>query len=260
MKKTEQKKTYFYVDESGDTVFFDRHGNDLVASGVASRVFIVGYYETTDPNDIHKRLESIRVEIRDDPYLKSIPSLRKSLVHFHAKDDCPEVRERVFREIFNMDISCFVMVARKNPDQFKKKFNGKVGRVYEYLVEKLFENRLHLYSDIDIYFSKMGNVLREENMKSALNNAKYLFFQKWGHENESSIRIFIQEPSQIAPLQVIDYLLWSVNRVYEKGDMRYYNFVKDKIALVQDIFDTSKYPNNYYTAKNPLDINKISPL
>lgn len=54
--------------------------------------------------------------------------------------------------------------------------------------------------------------------------------------------------------------MWSVNRVYEKGDMRYYNFVKNKIVLVQDIFDTSKYPNNYYTAKNPLDINKISPL
>ncbi len=260
MKTVEMGKMYYYVDESGDTVFFDKKGIDLVKTGKASRVFIVGFLECKNPNVIHKALEKIRNDLQNDRYLSLIPSLSKSIKHFHAKDDCPEVREKVFKEIIKMDIQCFVVVGRKNADQFKKKFNNKTSRFYEYMVEKLFENRLHLYSEIDIYFSKMGNVLREENMKSALEKSKETFQKKWGSESNNSIRIFIQEPSHIALLQVIDYLLWSLNRTYEKKDMRYYNFIKDKVILIQDIFDTAKYPNNYYNSKNPFDINKISPL
>jgi len=260
VKQLQNKKVYFFVDESGDTVFFNNKGEDLVKAGKASSVFIVGYFEADDFNDIHKRLTRVRDEIKNDSYLQPIPSLKKSLIHFHAKDDCPEVREKVFKEIIQMNIKCYAVVARKSSEQFKKKFNGKAPRLYEYLVEKLFENRLHLYSKIDIYFSKMGNVIREENMKMALDTAKDSFEQKWGHINDNTIRLFIQEPSQITPLQVVDYILWSINRVYEKGDMRYFNFVKEKVELVLDIFDNSKYPGNYYTSKNPLDINKISPF
>jgi hypothetical protein len=61
-------------------------------------------------------------------------------------------------------------------------------------------------------------------------------------------------------MQIIDYILWSINRLYEKGEERYYNFIKEKISLIQDIFDIDKYPNNYYTEKNPLTIKKMSPL
>jgi len=94
----------------------------------------------------------------------------------------------------------------------------------------------------------------------ALEKAMHTFKEKWGKENNTDIRIFIQEPSEIVPLQVIDYLLWTVYRVYTSNEMRYYNFISDKIKLVIDIFDSKHYPNNYYTKKNPLDTKKISPL
>lgn len=251
---------YFYVDESGDTVFFDKSGNDLLQTGKVSRIFIVGYLECENPNEIFRTLETIRSNIKNDSYLIPIPSVSKSIKHFHAKDDCPEVREKVFKAILQMNIRCYIIVARKNSLMFKKKFNGETSRFYEYMVEKLFENRLHLYSAIDIYFSKMGNIVREENMGRALQKAKCLFQEKWGKDNLNTIRLFIQEPSHIAPLQVIDYLLWAVNRAYERNDMRFYDFIRDKIIFLLDIFDTEKYPNNFYNAKNPFDIKKISPL
>jgi len=250
----------YYVDESGDPVYFNKKGKDLIKSGKVSKVFIVGYLETGDPNRITKRLRKIRNDIKNDVYLKGIPSVKKSLIHFHAKDDCVEVREKVFKAIYEMDIKVFVVVARKDPGQFRKKFNCKPSKMYEYLVEKLFENRLHLYSEIDIYFSKMGNVVRETNMKTAINQAKTIFENKWSSKNKTKIRVFVQEPSQIMPLQVVDYLLWAVNRVYERKDMRHYNYIKDKIILIQDIFDVKKYPKTYYTPKNPLDIKKMSPI
>lgn len=260
MKKTLAKKVYYFVDESGDSVFFDKNGKDLVKIGKVSNVFILGYMECDNPNSIHKSLDNIRKEIHNDQYLSAVPSLKKTLKHFHAKDDCPEVKEKIFKSIKNMDIKCFIIVARKNPEYFKSKFNCKKVDFYSYFVEKLFQDRLHLYSEIDIYFSKMGNVLREENMKRALENAKNKFQEKWNVSNPNKIRIFIQEPSQITPLQVIDYILWTVNRAYEKGEMRYFNYIKEKIIFILDIFDSQKYPKNYYGKRNEFDIKKISPL
>ncbi len=260
MQETENSKKYYFVDESGDPVFFNKRGKDLVKSGDASPVFIVGYFETKNQNELTRKLNVVREEIRTDKYLKGISSIDKTLKHFHAKDDCPEVREKVFKAIKEMDIDAYIIVARKDSAQFINKFGGKDRKLYSYLVEKLFENRLHLYSEIDFYFSKMGNMVREHNMKAALEKAKMVFQEKWGKENQSNIRIFIQEPSQIVPLQIIDYLLWSIYRVYTKNDMRYYNFIQEKIKLVTDIFDSKKYPKIYYNNKNPLDVNKISPV
>jgi hypothetical protein len=151
------------------------------------------------------------------------------------------------------------VVARKSEALFRKKFDFSNPKLYEYLVSKLFENRLHLYKHIDIYFAEMGNTVRERNMQSALEEAMRSFRGKWGRENDSEIRVFIQSPSQIPMLQVVDYALWTINRAYERGDFRYYRFLSEKIALVQDIFDTKNYPNTYYSPKRPLDPEKISP-
>lgn len=260
MKDIIDKEMFFYVDESGDTTFYNKKGVDLIKKGSASKVFMVGYLETAIPNQITKAFQNIKNEISKDEYTKSVPSIQKSINYFHAKDDCPEVREKVFKAIKKLDFKAFIIVARKKPDHFRNKFDLKASKLYTYMVEKLFENRLHLYSNIDIYFSKMGNTVREQNMKDALENAKKEFYKKWGQKNQGEIRVFIQEPSQIQPLQLIDYVLWAVNRFYEKGEERYYQFIKEKISLIQDIFDFKMYPKNYYSDKNPLDIKKMSPL
>lgn len=47
---------------------------------------------------------------------------------------------------------------------------------------------------------------------------------------------------------------------YERGEFRYYNFLQDKICLIHDIFDFGKYPQNYYSPKNPLEAKKIDPV
>ena len=53
---------------------------------------------------------------------------------------------------------------------------------------------------------------------------------------------------------------WTVQRAFIKGEMRYFDFVADKISLVVDIYDFDKYPKNFYNRKNRFDITKISPL
>ena len=45
-----------------------------------------------------------------------------------------------------------------------------------------------------------------------------------------------------------------------KREMRYYRFVEDKVGLLIDLYDAEKYPANWYSRKNPFDIEKTSPL
>ena len=63
-------------------------------------------------------------------------------------------------------------------------------------------------------------------------------------------------------LNIADYLSWSVQRVFERGETRYYDYVRDKISLVVDLYDTKNYPGsrNYYRRDHILTAaNKISP-
>ncbi len=259
MKETQDVKRYFYVDESGDPAIVGRGGTDLLAQGKVSKTFMVGYVETGEPKSITKALTRLREELCSDDYLAGIPSMRSTRDAFHANKDCAEVKERVFKLLRQADFTAYAVVARKSEALFRKKFDLEATKLYEYLVSKLFENRLHLYRQIDIYFAEMGNTVRERNMRSALQEAMRLFREKWGKEHACEIRLFIQNPSQIPMLQVVDYCLWTINRAFERGDFRYYNFLADKIALVQDIFDTKHYPNTYYNPRKPLDPQKIGP-
>lgn len=61
-------------------------------------------------------------------------------------------------------------------------------------------------------------------------------------------------------LQIIDYMNWAVYRAFVKREMRYYQFVQDKVSLLVDLYDYATYPKNWYSRDNPFDINKASPL
>lgn len=261
MKKTEDIKMYYFFDEAGDTTILGRKGVNLVNEGKVSKVFIVGYLGIRDPKAFRKSLLQLQSEIINDEYLKDIPSVSKcTSIQFHAYMDCAEVREKVFKflKYQNFDFQC--IVARKNLELFRKKFDLKEAKIYKYLVSKLLENRLHLYSEIDCYFSSMGSVVRQDNMQEAINDAIAAFKEKWEKENTNNIRVIVQKSSEEPMLWAVDYVLWTIQRAYEKCEFRYYNYLKDKISLVMDIFDKDKYPNNYYTQKNLLEAKKIDPV
>lgn len=236
----------------GDPTILGRKGRNLLQEELVSPVFIFGYLETEKPKQITHTLNALRKEIMNDPYFHGIPSLSSTRHGFHANKECPEVRERVFRALQRLDLKVHMVVARKDLARFRKKFDLKAKRLYGYLVSKLFENRLHLYQEIDIYFAEMGNTVREQNMRAAIEQAMESFRRKWGRENENTIRCFIQPASNMPQLQAIDYMVWSVYRAYTAGEFRFYNFMRNRISLVLDIFDEENYPNNYYTSKNPL--------
>src|SRR5690606_28088601 len=53
---------------------------------------------------------------------------------------------------------------------------------------------------------------------------------------------------------------WAVQRAFVKKEMRYYRFIESKVSLLVDLYDVSRYPDNWFNRRNPFDINRCSPL
>ena len=55
--------------------------------------------------------------------------------------------------------------------------------------------------------------------------------------NNYKVLFNVQKPTVEPLLNIADYLCWSIQRVFEKGETRYYEYVRNKISVVWDIYD-----------------------
>ncbi len=260
MKENIYSSNYFFVDESGDTTFYDRNGNWIVGDeNGSSKILLMGFIRTTEPDYLRKKILQLKNEILNDDYLKDIPSMKKTKIAFHAKDDCPEVRYKVFNLLRDLPFTCNTVVARKTEKVFQK-HNGNTQDLYDSLITHLFKNVLQLSNNNYIYIATRGSKKRQEPLEEAIHNALLYTEDKLNHTIDSVQKILPQTPSGEPCLQIVDYCNWVIQRAFLKGEMRYYNFLKRKFGLIVDLNDYKKGWKNFYTKKNPFDINKISPL
>ncbi len=260
MKKIQSRIAYFFVDESGDPTFYDEKGNLIVGEEGVSKILLLGFIKTDDPVTIRKELEKLRNDLSKDKYLQGIPSLSKSLISFHAKDDSSEVKQAVYKTIIGLKFTAEIIVARKIQNIFNKRHHRNENEFYDDMVSKLFQNKLHSSTLNKIYFAVRGSRLRQQPLEKAIKKAIVNFESKWKTKVITQINIYPQSPSGEPCLQVADYINWAIQRAFVKSDMRFYKFIEDKISYLVDIYDTDKYPKNFYNRRNKFDSNKISPL
>lgn len=260
MKENIYNNNYFFVDESGDTTFYNRKGEWIVGKeNGSSKILLMGFIRTTEPEFLRYKLNILRNEILKDAYLKEIPSMAKTKIAFHAKDDCPEVRYKVFSLLKELPFSSNIVVARKSEKVFKK-FNGKTEDLYDSLITNLFKNILQLSTNNYIYIATRGSRKRQKPLEEAIEKSLQYTESKLKHKIDSTQRVLPQTPSGEACLQIVDYCNWVIQRAFLQNDMRYYNFLKEKFGLIVDLYDYKKQWKNFYSKKNPFDIKKISPL
>jgi len=260
MKKTKQGVNWFFVDESGDPTFYDRSGNMIVGQAGCSPILILGFIETQNPDAIRKAVLTLQQEVINDPYFKDFPSIQRTAMAFHAKDDLPEIRYRFLKLIAKLDFRAQFVVARKIERVFRNSFGAQESAFYDHLVTRLFQNVLHRYEDNRIYFSKRGSRDRQAPLQNAIQKGMRLFVDKWNLQPASTFSIQAQTPAGEPCLSVIDYMNWTVYRAYLRQEMGYYRSVESKVDLLVDLYDTRNYPNNWYSQRNPFDINKTTPL
>jgi hypothetical protein len=260
MKKTQPGYSYFFVDESGDPTFYDRKGKLIVGQEGCSSLLILGLVEISDPIPIRQAILRMQSEVTNDPYFSDFPSIEKTKVAFHAKDDLPEIRYQFFKLLTGIEFTAQFVVARKIERVFRENFHSSENEFYDYLITRLFEGKLHKRERNLIYFAKRGSRTRQAPIENAINASLRVFEQKWNTTVMTQTVVQAQTPIGEPCLSIVDYANWAVFRAFTRKEMRYFETIREKVSLLIDLYDKKNYPHNWYTKKKPFHINKITPL
>ncbi len=267
MKKQELSTRKYYVDETGDATIFGKKGKVLVGTSGCSRYFILGVLDIPNPLALQAEMNELRTSLLADPYFKGVPSMqpfaRKTALHFHAKDDVPEVRREVFSLLQKHECRFLAVVRDKQRvlkyvqrrNTLDLSYRYRPNELYDYMVRVLFKNILHKDSHYEIFFSKRWKKDRTEALNKALQKSQQRFSEQWGKKVSSTISLIHQTSHENAGLQAVDYYLWSLQRFYERKEDRYLKLLWSSFSLVHDLDDTRKNPYGvYYTRKKPLEL------
>jgi len=284
-----QPTQYRFLDEAGDTTFYGKGKVPIVGQEGVSVCFMLGMVKFKEPLDsLRARVVALQAEIIADPYYRDIASIQKKKAkggyYLHATDDIPEVRERFFRLIATIDCSFEAVVARKSAERYAIQHQNREEELYADLLSYLLKNKVHQNHRMVLTIAQRGKTTRNATLDKALQIARQRYI---GAKNRSSVArrmkagklpfgemlfesdlkasvVFnVQNPHTDPLLNVADYFCWAIQRVFEKGEVRYYNYLREKISLVVDLYDPAAGPgrwSNYYKPARPLTVeNKISP-
>jgi uncharacterized protein DUF3800 len=263
MKTPKSSETHFFVDEAGDPTFYNSKGRLIVGEGGCSRLLALGLIETQDPRAMRQAVLDLHREVLNDSYLQKIPSFADTSIAFHANKDCPEVRYLVYRMIGALDFRAQFVVSCKSETVFKEKHHSEENQYYDDMVARLFQNCLHRFEKNTICFSSRGSRDRRRPLERAIENARTNFMAYYGGEKAAAfapgiaINILAQSPKGEPCLSVIDYVAWALQRAYVTRQMRYYDFIADKVSYILELKEAG---TAHYSRKNPFDINKAALL
>ena len=259
----------FFVDEAGDMSLFDKKGRTLAGRPGVSTCFMVGLADIPNPVSAHKKLEELRLKLLNDTYFHGVPSMqesaRKTALAFHAKDDLPEVRREVFALLPSLGCKVQVIIRRKDKlteeAQTLFKYRNtklKPNDIYDDLVSRLFRNVLHKADKNQIVFARRGKSDRRDALEAAIKHAKSAFSDKWGITHDKPTAITAGHPWEHAGLQIVDYYLWAVQRLFERGEERFFRSLQKDYQLIMDVDNTTSTPyGERFGDKNPLTLGKI---
>ena len=257
-----------FLDECGDTTFFGKGRMPVIGQDGVSLAFGLGLVKFSIPvEEARAQVQVLAKEIEVDDFFRRVPSVQKRVAvggfYFHAKDDLPEVRERLFRWIKATDVTLELVMARKIPAIFARKHNSHEKDFYADLLSHLLKTKLKLDQRLVINVASRGSTTRQHTLDLALEKARHRFAKKHDTATECCEVVFnVQTPRAEPLLSVADYLSWAVQRVFERGETRYYDYICERVAVVIDLYDFTNYEKdrNYYTPKRPLTAaNKLGP-
>jgi hypothetical protein len=275
--KTEVQR--LFVDEAGDPVLFANRRTAIVGKPGCSRFFMIGKLEASDPPALARKLTVLRQELIADPYFAGVesfkPERRKTASHFHAKDDLPEVRYRVFELLrsegdalrFHAVVCDKANVLREvqQRNAVDPEYWYSPNELYDGLMRSLF-GKLHRLADrYHVCVARRGKSDRNEALRQAIDHAERDFTAKFGfgRGGPDAWHIEVSSPERDVPLQAVDYFLWAVQRFYEPRvdnatgqDLREARFIEMLWPQIGEVHDLHHGPKHgtFYTAKHPLKL------
>ncbi|MEA2235930.1 MAG: hypothetical protein QOC81_654 [Thermoanaerobaculia bacterium] len=256
---------HHFIDEAGDLSLFNKRKQVVLGTDGVSNYFMVGAAFVAEPEALEHQLASLRENILQDPLLNRIPSLdparRKTAISFHAKDDAPEVRYKVFGILAGLDVQVFVAIrdkrflAEDGRRLFRREIRLSQNEIYDDLVSRILRNRLHLADSNTIIVARRGTRDRKEALTAAIGLAQANFAAKWGTRNFGPCDVATAYPHESGGLQVADYFLWALQRLYERREDRYFVPLAAHYRIIMDLDDTRrKAYGEWYSSSNPLSL------
>ncbi|MEO8760332.1 MAG: DUF3800 domain-containing protein [Bacteroidia bacterium] len=261
-KKIKTYKYHRFLDEAGDTTFFAKGKLPIqLGSNGVSKYFIVGMLQVNEPiNELRTKIITLQTKIEQSNFYNKVPSVKKLIdkggFYFHAKNDVPELRKELFDFINIVNCSIGIIVAEKDVSRFTLKHNKKEAEFYAELLSQLIKDKLQNHKRLVLNIAEREGSTAYNNLNTALEKATAIYKHQHPNATDNCNVTFNVQPFSKEPiLSITDYLCWAVQRFFEKDEIRFYEYLQEKINLVVDL-----YGNKFYTSQKPLTPkNEISP-
>ncbi len=238
---------FIFLDESGKPEVFSSKGINLVEKRQASKFLVIAAIRTVNQLKLQQEITAFKLKLLQDKELTKIFSSSYSLDSFHASNDYPEVKERFYSFINELDIKLDILVVEK-----LKCFPGlqrNPGRLYGVMAGQLLKNLCHQTNRTEIIFSRKDSKLKlRKELEREVERVRLEYMQV--HPNLDKIiklSYFHNPHYSHGGLQVADYVAYAVFKVFEDNERKWYEMIKDKIGKIQDVCN-----KKYFTRSNPL--------
>lgn len=265
---------HYFVDEAGDTTLFGRYGKPLVGTTGTSRFFMVGRLEVDDLAALDTALAALRARLLADPLLNTVPSMQptagKTALFFHAKDDVPEVRHAVFTLLREHSVRFSAVVKDKKAllVEFQQqhaqdpavRYRADGHGLYDQLIARLFERFGAFGAAREVTFAVRGNKERTAALKGVLDEIDNGFTSAFGFAPHGQTAVHSSFPHKSAGLQACDYLLWALQRFYERGEERHLGALWPQFTRVLDLDVPLATPRKRGAPTHTVEFNEKHPL
>lgn len=255
-----------FIDEAGDMTFHSGkrgHKTSSIGMNGVSRCFMIGLVHVKSPlDDARAMIEDFCREINGSRFFQSFPSVQKRTeegwhgFYPHASKDPAELRYEFLKLISRqIDFSARIVVGRKIPEIYRYRHGEQQREFYADLMSHLLKYSGNI-NPLILDVAERGSSTSNLNLQHAVDIAQQRSRRGTAtRELENTIKFNVQPYDHELLLALADYSLWTVQRVYEKGDEKFFGLLEPKITLVHDVYDSTRYfkSKNYYKPKyNPL--------
>ncbi len=237
MERQSLFKTYLFIDESGDPVFYGNRKKLIVGTEGFQPYLVIGMIETADRKALRKAVVGFMDSIKADSLYNSIPSVAADKGWYvHARGDHPEIRAKFFEMLRNLEgYKAHIVIAKKELNIFNRKHNNNPTEFYFDVLHHLLNGRLHnIGCQYMLYLSQRGNNSLHRFQEAV---DKALAARKSITEGHINYNLEIVHSKEMPELSIIDYLIWAVQRKLLLGEGRYFDALRTKYETVLHLYE-----------------------
>lgn len=240
---------YIFIDESGKPEVYSAKGVNLVEAGLASQYLVLASVRCANQLILQQQVTTFKVELLKESILSSKFSTSYTLDSFHAQIDYPEVKERFYRFINDLEIKIDVIVVDKLKCYPNLKENPQ--KMYGVMAGQLLKNLTHQSEKAEIIFSRKDSKLKlRQELEGEVSKARFDYLAKHPNLNPEFELSYHHNPHYThCGLQIADYIAYAVYQVYERNNLQWYKLIVGKIGRIHDICN-----KKIFSRSNPLQL------